>query len=546
MAIKVRYKNFDQLSFTDILVYSKLPEHPFWSNVEKSIDFSFADKLCAVLYSGKGQHPYAPSLKLKIHLVQNYEGVSDRKVEEKIIGDLFIKRFLQLPVDFFGFDHSTIGLDRERMGEAMFHACHLYILAQMYSLGLWGDKSEQWVIDSFPVDVHMVRRGSYRLIRHAVVRLVQHLRKQAPKPVREAAQSLPLDALGTRLNSKTPTVDVLLAYSKLVAQAYGLLQWFHNENIVPMLSEWKSYARSQELQAILKRILEENSRPIDPDERKKTGLPDEIQFEKIPRNQRPKDRIESAVDPEVRTGWKGKKKNTGYKIQNLCTTDGVILNARVVSAIEHDQDAVADMVGTIQHLFRQSPTALLGDAAYGHGRHRTQLAMQGIHVIAPVQETHNPQKLLPSSLFTYDANNDVYICPNGEQSVRKRHSPQNEGTQYHFAKKTCLACPIYNECTTNKNGRSIFRSDYAQLYEEAKIFNESIAGQAELKKRLIVERKNHELKNDSTLGLNNTKSKTSLQIRTTCSTMIVNLKYLVRRLHNPKPGFLRRARTAPQ
>jgi hypothetical protein len=54
MTNRVRYKNFDQLSFADLLVYSKLPEHPFWSCVESKIDFSFADTLCAVLYTGMG------------------------------------------------------------------------------------------------------------------------------------------------------------------------------------------------------------------------------------------------------------------------------------------------------------------------------------------------------------------------------------------------------------------------------------------------------------------------------------------------------------
>lgn len=48
MTIHVRYKNFDQLSFADLLVYNKLPAHSFWSYVESKIDFSFADTLCAV------------------------------------------------------------------------------------------------------------------------------------------------------------------------------------------------------------------------------------------------------------------------------------------------------------------------------------------------------------------------------------------------------------------------------------------------------------------------------------------------------------------
>jgi hypothetical protein len=525
-------------------VYSRLPTHSFWSNIESKIDFSFADTLCAVLYTGKGQHPYAPSLKLKIHLIQCYYGLSDRQVEEKIIGDLFIKRFLQLPVDFFGFDHSTIGLDRSRMGEIMFRACHLYILAQMYTHGLWGDKNEHWIIDSFPTNIHMVRRGAYRLIQHAMVRLVQHLRKQAPKSVRTAAASLPLDAMALRLSPAASSANLMLAFSKLVAQAYGLLQWFDNESIKPLLAEWKSYSRSQELQATLLRILEENSRPVDPDHGTKADLPADVQFEKTPRAERPKDRIESAVDPGVRTAVKRSKATTGYKTQNLCTTNGVVLETRTVPANEHDQDATADMTATIQHFFGQTPTALLGDTAYGHGRHRALLAKQGIHVVAPVQQSSNPKGLFSTTRFTYDTDTDVFICPNGERSVRKYYTAQLEGSQYQFDKKTCMACPLYTQCTTSESGRRVFRSDYVNLYEEAQAYNVSLAGQADLRKRNVVERKNNELKNDCGLGLVKTQSRTSLQLKALCAAMVVNLKHTVRKLLNPKPGFLRHSRTA--
>ena len=544
MTIHVRYKHFDQISFADVLVYSKLPLHSFWSYVEKHIDFSFADRLCAVLYTGKGQYPYAPSLKLKVHLIQSYYGLSDRQVEEKIVGDLFIKRFLQLPVDFFGFDHSTIGRDRSRMGEAMFHACHLYILAQMHSHGLWGDKNEQWIIDSFPTNVHLVRPGAYRLIQHALVRLVQHLRKQAPESVRLAIASLPLDAVGVRLRSDASSADFMLAYSKLVAQAYGLLQGLGHETLQPLLAAWKGYPRSQELQATLMRILEENSRPVDPDKGTKDDRPADVHFEKTPRKERPKDRIESAVDPQARTAVKRAKVIVGYKTQNLCTTAGVILEVRTVPANEHDQDATADMVGTIQHFFGQTPAALLGDTAYGHGRHRTRLALQDIQVVAPVQQSLSPTGLFPAARFTYDADADVFLCPNGERSVRKNYTAQLEGTQYRFDKKTCLACPLYTQCTTSQSGRSVFRSDYVHLYESAQAYNESLAGKADLLKRNVVERKNHELKNNCGLGRAQTRSRTSLQLKALCAAMVVNLKHTVRQLLNPRPGLLRHARQA--
>ncbi|UVI29171.1 transposase [Paenibacillus spongiae] len=37
-------------------------------------------------------------MKFKLHIVQRYYDLSDREMEERVIGDLFIKRFLGLPI----------------------------------------------------------------------------------------------------------------------------------------------------------------------------------------------------------------------------------------------------------------------------------------------------------------------------------------------------------------------------------------------------------------------------------------------------------------
>lgn len=553
MSFHVRYKSFDQLSFADVQVYSKLPSHPFWSHVDSKIDFSFADRLCMVLYTGKGQRPFAPSLKLKVHLVQGYYEMPDRLTEEKIIGDLFIKRFLQLPVDFVGFDHSTIGLDRTRMGVAMFRACHLYILAQMYQHGLWGEKGEQWIIDSFPTNIHITRMGAYRLIQSALIRLVQHLRKHGTKPLLEAAKMLMLDAISVRPGKSTTPAERMLAFSKLVCQAYAVLAWFENENIKPLLADWKHAKRSQELQAILRSVLEENSSPVPPDDgtgketettndvETKADLPEPIQFQKLPRAKRPKNRIVSVVDPQARI-VKSPKYIIGYKTQNLCTASGVILDVRTIPANEHDQDAAASMTATIQQFFGVTPSALIADAAYGHGKNRVRLAEQNIRVVAPLQSHENPTGLFTTSLFKYDAEKDVYICPKGQQSVSKTYNKHLEGHQYYFEKQTCHSCPLRSQCTSSeKNGRRVFRSDYAELYEAVQTYNESLTGKTELQKRYIVERKNKELKNDCGLNYAKTRSHAALEIKALTAAMIVNIKFLVRKLANPKPGFIRRA-----
>lgn len=578
----VRYKQLAQASFADLLVYSELPAHPFWSHIESKIDFSFADRLCAVLYTGRGQHPYAPSLKLKVHLVQTYYNLSDRQTEEKIIGDLFIKRFLGLSVDFFGFDHSTIALDRSRMGHAMFQACHLYILAQMLSLGLWGDRDEQWIIDTFPVHAGAAVLGSFRLIQQAAVQVLQHLKQANPKLHDLAVKTLELKALSSVLPAEPTASERLLAFSKMVAQAHALLYFFETKPAIDLFDgEQHTAARqcSETYRALLKRVLEENSRPVQPNASNDPNGPGgtggvtgaaeptngdgtaetanstqaaqrvsgeaALQHERIPRSQRPKDRICNVKHPDVRVGRKNAKTIiVGFKVQNLCTSSEVVLGTRLIPSIEHDRTAMADMVRTILSFFKQGPQAILGDTSYGHGRQRAQLMEMGIRAIAPVPATKNPTGLFDISRFTYHAELNAFSCPNGKRTIRNNHNTNLEGTQYFFGKKNCEGCPFQAECTTSKNGRTVFRSDYAEIYEEAQAFNESTEGKEAHSRRYLVERKNNELKNDCGLGAPHATDFETLSMKAVLAGIAVNLKLVVRKLIAPKLGFLRRVKPA--
>ncbi|MCY9668514.1 transposase [Paenibacillus alginolyticus] len=151
---RIRYKDFGDLTLADFL----------WSQVDRLVDFSFANELCAYLYSPLGQRPYAPALKLKLHIVQAMENCSDRQIEVRLMFDMAIKRFLGVPLSFTGLDHSTLGLDRDRMGDQLIHACFHYVLAQTKARGLWGAKEDCWLVDSFHTEAYATR-GSVREIK---------------------------------------------------------------------------------------------------------------------------------------------------------------------------------------------------------------------------------------------------------------------------------------------------------------------------------------------------------------------------------------------
>ena len=535
---RVTYKQLDQVSFGDLEVYSVLPEHPIWSRVKELIDFSFADQICAPLYSSFGPRPYAPSLKLKIHIVQRYYNLSDRAMEEKIMGDLFIKRFLDVPVSFIGIDHSTLGLDRERVGSNLFDACHHYILAQAKQQGLWGDNKDVWLVDSFPTHGNIARRSAYRLIKQAILRVVNQLKRAHSFLFHKVQSELPLQSLAVTPSASTPE-EWAAAFNQLVVLAYRLLDWFEGEEIRSIFWSWtkpEQQLTSLELQAILYRILTENVSPKDPTN------PEDL-YKKLGRDQRPTDRVISAVDPDVRRGTKNKHtKIMGDKVQVVTSAlHGIVLNAEPIPANENDGDRLIEIIQAVRQKQNVKPLTVVGDSAYGYGSHRQTLPNDGIALVAPLRVIANPTGLLRNEQFTYDSEFKSVTCPAGQVTQQGHYNKGQEGKQYVFLKLICKICAMQPICTTNKKtGRTLFISDYYEEFQKAKIYNETEEGKAFLDSRLAIERKNHEMKNHNGLGRARYRSREKRRSDVKIVSMVVNLKQMVKQIGSITMSFTRK------
>jgi transposase len=410
-SLRICYKDFGAMTFSDYEIFSKIPVHPFWSQVEQLIDFSFADELCAHLYSPNGQRPYAPSLKLKIHLVQTYYVLSDRDMEERMLYDIAIKRFLGVPMSFTGFDHSTIGLDRERMGSDLFHACFHHILAQAKQYELWGGENDRWLVDAFHTHARVSRVGAYRLIMQAVLRIFQHMKRAHPKLYQMAEKNLRFKPWFQRLSPDSTPEERMVAFSQLVVRAYSLLSWFESEAV---LSEpWpkaKRKHRSAELQTILLTILKQYAQPGEPPDSSPThsvkGSSDieEKKYVKIPLKDRPRNRIISANDPDVRGGRKSTTvKFTGEKVQVVeDSSSHFILEVEPIPGNESDGQRLKELVESIISHHEIKPKEVIADTTYGTGRNRALLAAEQIALCSPVppwsiHQDYSPMSISPTT-----------------------------------------------------------------------------------------------------------------------------------------------------
>uniref|UniRef100_UPI000478DD66 IS5/IS1182 family transposase n=3 Tax=Bacillus sp. UNC438CL73TsuS30 TaxID=1340434 RepID=UPI000478DD66 len=493
--------------------------------------------------SPNGQRPYAPSLKLKIHFAQRYHNYSDRVMEEAILYRLDLKRFFGVPVDFNGFDHSTLGLDRDRMGSAIFDACHHHILSQALAKGLWGKEDDRWLIDSFHTYANIAKVGAYRLIQQGILQIIQHIKRTYPKLYTFLLQDCALKSFLKRISDRTPEKDRLVLFSRLVVEAYSLLHWLESEWVKPVFWAWenaKQQLRCLELQAILYQILQENIKPMDPN--KTEGIEKEpLKYQELSKKEKPQDRIRSAYDPEIRSGYKSKSlKFTGDKIQVLESRQhGLILNTEPIPGNEWDGERLVPMVEEVVHRHGIVPKQVIGDTAYGTGENRQKIKEMQILLTAPIQKNSNPTGLLEPDWFVYDAKLDEVTCPLGNSTSKKVRNNPSQGYQYKFEANICKACPMFEQCTTNKNGRTVFISDYYEIMEQGKSYNQTNVGKSSLRARYDVERTNHEAANHHGLRKPRTRGRESLRITSKLTAMVINLKIMVKELTEPIKPFYR-------
>ncbi|MFT3830038.1 MAG: transposase [Opitutaceae bacterium] len=103
--------------------------------------------------------------------------------------------------------------------------------------------------------------------------------------------------------------------------------------------------------------------------------------------------------------------------------------------------------------------AAVADRQYGTVENYCDLVERGIrpHISPMLRADHRSEGRYTKEEFLYDAANDRYLCPAGQSLRPKRTHKRRQMTDYVADKKICAACPLRENCTASKVGRSIAR-----------------------------------------------------------------------------------------
>ena len=200
------------------------------------------------------------------------------------------------------------------------------------------------------------------------------------------------------------------------------------------------------------------------------------------------DRKVSRTDPDAAAmATRNGRSVLGYQDHYL--VDGgqarIILHCLVTPGDVAENQVLLDQLRRTLFRRRLRPARLIADAKYATGENIRALEAQGIRAYVPLPEWDKSSPYYHTAAFAYDAERDVYHCPQGQTLKLKWTDEAGERAIYRARAGSCNACPVKNECTRSTQGRMISRSDHAQYLDRVRGYRGTAAYEKALRKRNV-------------------------------------------------------------
>ena len=184
----------------------------------------------------------------------------------------------------------------------------------------------------------------------------------------------------------------------------------------------------------------------------------------------------STSDPESRQLiTRNNITEVGYSVQTTVDAKhNLPIDYKVTN--QNDNKAMGGMVRRVKTILQSNDFTALYDKGYHTGGEFDYVDKQGVEVTVAIPDpgSHAPDPSFDIEHFVYDKLSDSYTCPavqtlttNGNQ-YDKNSSKSNYKVK-HYKTNECQKCPFVRQCTRNKSGRILERSEYADLIHANKL-----------------------------------------------------------------------------
>ncbi len=176
----------------------------------------------------------------------------------------------------------------------------------------------------------------------------------------------------------------------------------------------------------------------------------------------------SLTDPDARSmATSGRGSGTvGYNVQTAVDIEHHLIVTHEVTNVGHDRAQLSPMAKQTKATLEVDELDVVADRGYFSSEEILACDRAGITVTLPKQMTSGGKSKgrFVKADFRYLADEDVYICPAGEQLKYYFTNEENGLTLRRYWTNACRTCAIKNRCTTGVQ-RRITRWEHEHLLE---------------------------------------------------------------------------------
>jgi len=196
----------------------------------------------------------------------------------------------------------------------------------------------------------------------------------------------------------------------------------------------------------------------------------------------------SSTDPDATPmRLKGGGTHLGYHVHYVVGGGKarVILQALVTPSEVMDNQPMRDLIFRTRFRWKLRPRHVTGDTKYGTIENVKALEDAGIRAYVPLPDWEHQRPYFGPAQFTYDAEQDRYLCPTGHLLHLTRMEYTAQKAAYSADPATCNACALKAQCTPSDHGRLVHRSFHANYLERVRSYHQTHVYQKAMRKRKV-------------------------------------------------------------
>ena len=441
-----------------------VPPDDFYRFLEAHLDLCFVRPWVELEYADGGRPSIDPVVFFKLQLILFFEGLRSERQLMRVVADRLSLRW------YLGYDfgdvlphHSSLTRIRARYGRAVFQRFFERVVELCQEAGLvWG---KELIFDATKVqanaalDALVPRFYLKEKAKASPPDVGEHVaglfgEELIPGLAAMAAIAAPPAAAG---NPATDPPELLTAPTPLPT---GLPPTEQTELAAANQSHW--------------RLLEEGQ--WDPERPPKDG------YQRIAGLQ-----VNPTDSDATPMQFKGGTAQLGY--QDHYVVDGgkarIILAALVLPADIRENLPLLDLTRRVSFRWHLRPERAIADTAYGTGENFRLLEEAGIRAYIPVRDGEKPGPFFKHRDFTYDAERDVYTCPQGTELRPWGRDYSKQVRTYQARARVCGACPVRERCTKSPLGRALRRHFDEEYRERVRGYQATEAYKRAMRKRAV-------------------------------------------------------------